>query len=45
MRPTILNRLFAPVSSLPGVGPRLSKLFANLLGVDEDRPLAAVDQA
>ncbi len=42
MRPTILNRLFAPVSSLPGVGPRLSKLFANLLGVDEETGEALV---
>ena len=36
MRPSSLNRLFAPVSTLPGVGPRLSKLFSNLLGADEE---------
>jgi ATP-dependent DNA helicase RecG len=42
MRPTTLNRLFAPVSTLPGVGPRLSKLFANLLGADEETGEALV---
>ncbi|WP_436641539.1 ATP-dependent DNA helicase RecG [Microbaculum sp. FT89] len=36
MRPSSLNSLFAPVSSLPGVGPRLSKLFSNLLGADDE---------
>ncbi len=34
MRPNVLNPLFAPASSLPGVGPRLAKLFARLLGRD-----------
>ena len=32
MRPDILFPLFAPVGSLPGVGPRLSKLFQSLAG-------------
>ena len=36
MRPSNLNPLFAPISSLPGVGPRNAKLFAKLLGSDED---------
>jgi ATP-dependent DNA helicase RecG len=31
MRPPILNPLFAPVTSLPGVGPRLGPLFNKLL--------------
>ncbi|WP_395666653.1 ATP-dependent DNA helicase RecG [Methylocella sp.] len=31
MRPTLLNLLFAPVSGLPGVGPRTGRLFDRLL--------------
>ena len=32
MRPEILFSLFAPVTSLPGVGPRLGKLMTSLAG-------------
>lgn len=32
MRPPSLNPLFAPVESLPGIGPRTVKLFAALAG-------------
>ena len=32
MRPEILYPLFAPLSSLPGIGPRLSGLFEHLVG-------------
>lgn len=32
MRPDILFPLFAPVTSLPGVGPRTAKLFESLAG-------------
>ena len=32
MRPEILFPLFAPVTSLPGVGPRFGKLFERLTG-------------
>ena len=32
MRPEILFPLFAPATSLPGVGPRYAKLFETLLG-------------
>ena len=32
MRPEILYPLFAPVTSLPGVGPRYAKLFEGLAG-------------
>ena len=32
MRPEILFPLFAPVTSLPGVGPRFAKLFERLVG-------------
>jgi ATP-dependent DNA helicase RecG len=35
MRPPLLNPLFAPVISLPGVGPRQDKLLRYLLGRDE----------
>ncbi|WP_366556002.1 ATP-dependent DNA helicase RecG [Aquibaculum sediminis] len=32
MRPDILNPLFAEITTLPGVGPRLAKLFERLAG-------------
>jgi ATP-dependent DNA helicase RecG len=35
MRPLLLNPLFAPVTSLPGVGPKQDKLLRYLLGRDE----------
>src|SRR5690242_2887341 len=35
MRPTLLSPLFAPVTSLPGVGPKQDKLFRYLLGRDD----------
>jgi len=35
MRPPLLNPLFAPVTSLTGVGPKQDKLFRYLLGRDE----------
>src|SRR5215831_21421813 len=35
MRPALLNRLFAPVTSLPGVGPKQDKLLRYLLSRDE----------
>src|SRR5712671_6925804 len=35
MRPALLNSLFAPVTSLGGVGPKQDKLFRYLLGRDE----------
>ena len=35
MRPTLLNPLFASITSLPGIGPKLEKLYARLLGRDE----------
>jgi ATP-dependent DNA helicase RecG len=34
MRPALLNPLFAPLTSLPGLGPRLGKLAAKLIGAD-----------
>src|SRR3954471_19568787 len=35
MRPTLLNPLFAPVTTLPGVGPKQDKLLRYLLSRDE----------
>ena len=35
MRPPLLNPLFAPVTSLAGVGPKQDKLFRYLLGRDD----------
>ncbi len=35
MRPALLNPLFMPVTSLPGVGPKQDKLFRYLLGREE----------
>ncbi|HUC11802.1 MAG TPA: ATP-dependent DNA helicase RecG [Stellaceae bacterium] len=32
MRPAILDRLFAPVTALPGIGPQLGRLFERLTG-------------
>ncbi len=34
MRPSLLNPLFAPVTSLGGVGPKQDRLFRYLLGRD-----------
>jgi ATP-dependent DNA helicase RecG len=34
MRPALLNPLFAPLTSLPGLGPRLGKLAAKLVEAD-----------
>ena len=35
MRPDILNPYFAPVTSLPGIGPKLAKPFNRLLGRED----------
>jgi ATP-dependent DNA helicase RecG len=35
MRPALLNPLFAPVTSLPGVGPKQDKLLRYLLSCDD----------
>ena len=37
MRPLVLNPLFASLTSLPGVGPKLEKLYARLLERDAPR--------
>jgi ATP-dependent DNA helicase RecG len=35
MRPSLLNPLFAAITSLPGVGPKLEKLYRRLLGRED----------
>jgi ATP-dependent DNA helicase RecG len=40
MRPDLLDPLFAPVATLPGVGPKNAKLFDRLLGRDGRGALA-----
>jgi len=42
MRPAVLNPLFASLSSLPGIGPKLEKLYARLLNRDNE-PRRLVD--
>jgi len=37
MRPLVLSPLFASLTSLPGVGPKLEKLYARLLGREQPR--------
>src|SRR5205823_10743696 len=38
MRPNLLNPLFASIAGLPGVGPKLEKLFRRLLGREAEAP-------
>ncbi len=42
MRPPVLNPLFASLSALPGIGPKLEKLFARPVGRDGE-PARVVD--
>jgi ATP-dependent DNA helicase RecG len=42
MRPSLLDPLFAALTALPGVGPKLEKLYRRLLGRD-DGPARLVD--
>jgi ATP-dependent DNA helicase RecG len=53
MRPSLLNPLFAAITTLPGVGPKLEKLYGRLLGRDDEArvidllfhlPSAAIDR-
>ena len=36
MRPAVLNPLFASITALPGVGPKVEKLFRRLIGRDRE---------
>jgi ATP-dependent DNA helicase RecG len=35
MRPAVLNPLFAPITTLPGIGSKVERLYRRLLGRDE----------
>ena len=41
MRPSLLNPLFAAITTLPGVGPRLEKLYRHLFG--REQPARVID--
>ena len=41
MRPEILNPLFAPIAKIPGIGPKLEKLFTVLLKGASQTPAAS----
>jgi len=43
MRPSFLDPLFAPVSTLPGIGPRTARHLVTLLGVDPSREPHVID--
>jgi ATP-dependent DNA helicase RecG len=38
MRPSLLDRYFASIAGLPGVGPKVEKLFRRLLGREDATP-------
>ncbi|QDM17342.1 ATP-dependent DNA helicase RecG [Tardiphaga sp. vice352] len=40
MRPELLNPLFVPVTTIPGIGPKMDKLLRFLLGRDETPRIA-----
>ncbi len=42
MRPSLLDPLFAPLTALPGIGPKLEKLFRRLFG-HTDKPARVRD--
>ena len=42
MRPSLLDPLFAALTTLPGVGPKLEKLYRKLFG-REDAPARVID--
>ena len=43
MRPTILNPLFAEVTTIKGIGDKMAKFLAKLLRHGEDVPARLVD--
>lgn len=43
MRPPVLDPLFAPVSTLPGIGPKIAKLLSGLVGSQPDRDATVAD--
>jgi ATP-dependent DNA helicase RecG len=43
MRPPVLNPLFASLKTLPGIGPKLEKLYARLLSRGDSEPPRIID--
>lgn len=43
MRPSVLDPLFASVSTLPGIGPKIAKLIAGLVAGQPDREATIAD--
>ncbi|TPW33200.1 ATP-dependent DNA helicase RecG [Martelella alba] len=43
MRPALLDPLFAPVTSLTGIGPKLAKLIARLTGREDEDDCRIID--
>ncbi len=43
MRPAVLNPLFASITALPGVGPKVEKLFRRIVGRDRDDVPRVID--
>lgn len=43
MRPPVLDPLFAPASSLPGIGPKIARLVSALVGSQPDRDATVAD--
>ncbi len=43
MRPALLDPLFAPLNSLPGIGPKAGELYARLLGRDSIDDCRVID--
>ncbi|MDW5313682.1 ATP-dependent DNA helicase RecG [Rhizobium sp. PL01] len=43
MRPALLDPLFAPLNSLPGIGPKAGELYARLLGLESIDDCRVID--
>lgn len=43
MRPPVLDPLFAPVSTLPGIGPKIAKLVSGLVGGQPEKEATVAD--
>ncbi len=43
MRPALLDPLFSPLNSLPGIGPKIGELYARLLGRESIEDCRVVD--
>nr|WP_316654167.1 ATP-dependent DNA helicase RecG [uncultured Gellertiella sp.] len=43
MRPALLDPLFSPITTLPGVGPKLAQLLARLFGREEVEECRVID--